>query len=81
MEAREAIKHIVGLKNASSYYTLAIIDIRMPNINDIQLYQIIKILNKNIKVLFMTALDAAEEITSVFPEINPCNVPQETFHK
>ena len=56
------------------YYDLAIIDIRMPHINGIQLYQILKIINKNIKVLFISALDAAEEVMSMFPEVKPSSI-------
>lgn len=46
----------------------------MPYINGIQLYQILKIINKNIKVLFISALDAAEEILSMFPEVKPSSI-------
>ena len=85
-ESKEALKHILEL-DYSSYssnntttssrppqYDLAIIDIRMPGINGIQLYQILKIINNNIKVLFMSALDAAEEILSIFPEVKPKSI-------
>jgi hypothetical protein len=34
----------------------------------------LKIINKNMKVMFISALDAADEILSVFPEIDPSNV-------
>jgi CheY-like chemotaxis protein len=84
-ESKEALKHIIELVYSSSsnslttssqsnHYDLAIIDIRMPYINGIQLYQILKIINKNIKVLFISALDAAEEIISMFPEVKPSSV-------
>lgn len=85
-ESREALKHIIELDYSSSntittttssqsnHYDLAIIDIRMPHINGIQLYQILKIINKNIKVLFVSALDAAEEIITIFPEVKPSNI-------
>ena len=83
-ESKEVLKHIIELVYSSSsnslttsqsnHYDLAIIDIRMPYINGIQLYQILKIINKNIKVLFISALDAAEEIISMFPEVKPSSV-------
>ena len=41
----------------------------MPDINGVQLYQILKIINSGIKVLFVSALDAVEELMSIFPEI------------
>lgn len=70
---KEAVKHLIDLNN-SSHYDLAIIDIRMPELNGIQLYQMLKIINKNIKVLFISALDAADEILSMFPEIGSGNI-------
>ena len=50
----------------TDYYELAIIDIRMPVINGIQLYQILTIINPNMKVLFLTGLDAVAELTSLY---------------
>ena len=88
-ESKEALKHILELdyssysssyNNTTTYsshpphYDLAIIDIRMPHINGIQLYQILKIINKNITALFVSALDAAEEILSIFPEVKPSSI-------
>jgi DNA-binding NarL/FixJ family response regulator len=66
--------HLIDLNNPTSYYDLAIIDIRMPELNGIQLYHMLKIINKNLKVLFISALDAADEILSMFPEINSRNI-------
>ncbi|HET7391618.1 MAG TPA: response regulator [Nitrososphaeraceae archaeon] len=43
---------------ASFYYSLIIMDIRMPGLNGIQLYQILKTLCPNLKILFISALDA-----------------------
>lgn len=73
-ESKEALKYLFGLKNGFSLYDLAIIDIRMPDINGIQFYQILKIMNKNINVLFISALDAIEESLSAFPEIKLDNI-------
>ena len=63
-DSRKAVKHLADLKNPG-HYRLAIIDIRMPIINGIQLYHILKIFNPKIKVLFISALDAADELTSI----------------
>ena len=38
----------------------------MPVINGIQLYQILTIINPNLKVLFLTGLDAVVELTSLY---------------
>jgi CheY-like chemotaxis protein len=64
-DPRKAVKHIAGMKN-TGHYDLAIVDIRMPMINGIQLYQILKILSPKIKVLFVSALDAADELTNAY---------------
>jgi two-component system, OmpR family, response regulator ChvI len=41
----------------------------MPNFNGIQLYYRLKAINPKIKVLFVTALDAAQEMVSTLPNI------------
>ena len=41
----------------------------MPDINGIQLYNILKIFNPQIKILFFTALDSVNEITSMMNDI------------
>jgi response regulator RpfG family c-di-GMP phosphodiesterase len=64
-DPKKVIKHFVELKKPD-YYDLAIIDIRMPFINGIQLHQILKIINPKMKVIFASALDAANELTSMY---------------
>ncbi len=41
----------------------------MPGINGIKLYSKIKAINPDIKVIFISALDAGDELLSIFPEI------------
>jgi CheY-like chemotaxis protein/predicted transcriptional regulator len=50
-------------------YDLIILDIRMENLNGLQLYQCMKAINPTSKLLFASALDAAKELTSVLPDI------------
>jgi len=64
-DSRKAVKHLAELKNPG-HYDLAIIDIRMPSINGIQLYHILKIFNPKINVLFVSALDATNELISMY---------------
>lgn len=66
-DPHEALLHFVHSNN--SYYDLVILDIRMPNLNGLQLYHRLKAINKDIKILFLSALEASEEITSIFPEL------------
>ena len=72
---------MIDSNNSSSYCDLAIIDIRMPELNGIQLYQILKIINKNIKVMFISALEAAGEILSMSPEIDSSDITESLFRE
>ncbi len=51
------------------FYHLVIMDIRMPELNGIKLYAQLKILNPDVKVIFLSALNALDEVLSIFPEI------------
>ena len=55
-------------------YDLVIMDIRMPGINGIKLYSKFKIMNPNVKILFVSALDAVGELLSLFPEISDSDI-------
>ena len=50
-------------------YDLVVLDIRMENLNGLQLYQSMKAMNPSSKILFASALDAAKELTSILPDI------------
>ncbi|WP_458743491.1 response regulator [Candidatus Nitrosocosmicus sp. T] len=61
--------------NSNPYtYDLILMDIRMPGINGIKLYSKFKVINPEIKIIFISALDAINEILSFFPEITDSNV-------
>ena len=49
---------------------LVILDIRMKNLNGLQLYQEIKTMDPTIKILFVTALDIIEEILTIVPGLS-----------
>jgi CheY-like chemotaxis protein/class 3 adenylate cyclase len=68
-DSLEALKHFVQLPDPSSHYKLAILDIRMPRLNGLQLFYQMKKLSPKIKIIFCSALEIAEELTSVLPEI------------
>jgi CheY-like chemotaxis protein len=67
-DPQEALKHFVQLPDPSSHYKLALLDIRMPRINGLQLFHRIKTLSPKIKIMFISALDIAEELTSILPD-------------
>jgi CheY-like chemotaxis protein/class 3 adenylate cyclase len=68
-DSLEALKHFVQLPNPSSHYKLALLDIRMPKLNGLQLFYQMKKLSPKIKIMFCSALEIAEELTSVLPDI------------
>ena len=68
-DSLEALKHFVQLPDPSSHYSLALLDIRMPKLNGIQLFYKMKALSPKIKIMFCSALEIAEELTSVLPDI------------
>ena len=68
-DPQEALKHFVQLPDPTSYYKLALLDVRMPRLNGIQLFNTIKTLSPKIKIMFCSALDIAKELTSILPDI------------
>jgi two-component system response regulator ChvI len=64
-----------------SYYDLVILDIRMPNLNGLQLYHRLRAINKNIKILFLSALEVSEELTSIFPELKHGDIIRKPISK
>ena len=64
----EAVKHFAQALPVD--YNLIILDIRMPKMNGIQLFNKLKSLAPHIKIVFFSALDAAKELVSLLPEIN-----------
>lgn len=56
------------------YYFLIILDIRMPSMNGLQLYKKLKEIDRNIKVIFISALEATEELVSVLEGVKRVDV-------
>jgi CheY-like chemotaxis protein/predicted transcriptional regulator len=50
-------------------YDVIVLDIRMPEMSGVRLYQGIKAANSNARVIFLSSLDASPELMEIFPEI------------
>lgn len=57
-----------------SYYDLVITDIRMPKISGFQLYQRLKEIKRDIRVLFMTAFEVPGNLLESMPNINESDI-------
>ena len=68
-DPQEALKHFVQLPDPSSHHQLVLLDIRMPRLNGLQLFYRIKAISPNTKIMFCSALDIAEELVSILPDI------------
>ena len=66
-------------KNSVSYYDLIILDVKMPEINGLQLYQILHIINLNVNVLFISGLDKSEDLVGMLPGIRPEDILKKPF--
>ncbi|MFL6477810.1 MAG: response regulator, partial [Nitrososphaera sp.] len=51
-----------------------VLDIRMPTINGLQLYQRLKAVDPYVKVIFLSALEATDELVSILDGINTADV-------
>jgi CheY-like chemotaxis protein len=71
-DSRKALDHLAEVD--PGYYDLVVLDIRMPNLNGLEFYRKLKVINGKIKVIFVSALDASEELCSVLSEFNPDNL-------
>jgi CheY-like chemotaxis protein/predicted transcriptional regulator len=53
------------------HYDLLVLDIRMQDINGLQLYQSVKAINPACRAIFVSALDAGREVASILPGTRP----------
>ncbi len=71
-DSETALRHF--LETNAYDYDLVILDIRMPGLNGLQLYCKLKKMNPAIKVLFISALDAVDEILTILPDVRPKDI-------
>jgi len=72
--SREAFRTLCNHK--TSYYNLIITDIRMQELNGLQLYQEVRRADKEINFMFLTALNGIEEVLSIMPDLKGVPVIQ-----
>ncbi|MDQ3839532.1 MAG: response regulator [Thermoproteota archaeon] len=77
--SEDALKHFTQVD--PSYYDLVIMDIRMPHLNGLQLYHRMKAINSSLRVLFVSALDAVEELVSILPDIKRNSIIRKPVEK
>lgn len=53
-DPQEALRHFVQLPDPSSYYKLVLLDARMPRLNGLQLFNRIRAISPNIKIIFLS---------------------------
>ncbi len=75
----EALNYIREIPNFDDL--LVILDIRMKNMNGIQLHQQIKAIDPTIKILFVTALDILDELLSIVPGISKDQIMRKPVDK
>ena len=66
-DSEEALRHYEELY--PPLYDLVILDIRMPKLNGIQLFYRLKAVTPDVRIMFLSALDAAEELISILPGV------------
>lgn len=66
-DPEKALTHFI--ESDYRHYDLVITDIRMTHLNGFELYQQLKSFDPNIQIIFVTALDIAQEITALLPEV------------
>jgi CheY-like chemotaxis protein/predicted transcriptional regulator len=77
----DSYQALKAFASSPNLYDLVILDIRMENLNGLQLYQSLKAMNPFSKIIFVSALDAARELTSIFSEIGPEDVIKKPVEK
>lgn len=78
-DPQEALMYFAQLD--PHYFALIILDIRMPRFNGLQLYYKLKAIDKDVKVIFLSALEATEEIMSIFPTLQPKDIITKPIEK
>ena len=78
----DPLKALNYIRNNNNFNDLLVIlDIRMKNLNGFQLHQQIKSIDPTIKILFVTALDILDELSSIVPGISQDQIMRKPVDK
>jgi two-component system, OmpR family, response regulator ChvI len=77
--SREALRHYI--ETEPSTYDLIISDIRMPELNGFQLYSKLRAVKNDVRILFASCLEIAEEMLTLLPDLKPEQVIQKPVDK
>jgi CheY-like chemotaxis protein len=64
----QALRYLIDYPDS---YDLVVLDIRMPRMSGVRLFQALKAANPDAKVIFLSSLDAGPELLDFFPNIKP----------
>jgi two-component system, OmpR family, response regulator ChvI len=70
----KALESFSTAEKYSNHYGLVILDIRMPSMNGLQLYQRLRTTNKGLRVIFLSALEATEELVTVLEGVKSFDI-------
>jgi two-component system, OmpR family, response regulator ChvI len=77
--SREALRHYI--ETEPSTYDLIISDIRMPELNGFQLYSKLRAVKNDVRILFASCLEIAEEMLTLLPDLKPEQVIQKPVER
>jgi two-component system, OmpR family, response regulator ChvI len=70
----KALESFSTAEKYNNRYGVVILDIRMPSMNGLQLYQRLRTTNKELRVIFLSALEATEELVTVLEGVKSFDI-------
>jgi len=77
--SREALNRFQEV--GRSHFNLVILDLRMAGLNGLELYKRLKTISKDVKILFVSALDVVPELVSVLTDVKKDDILRKPISK